>query len=370
MTLATSPTDQLESSIGAEGQPIASARMLPYNSAIAEGLAQEMRRDASVIVYGLDVTDHKQIFGSVTGLLEEFGPRRVLGTPLSEDAMTGVGLGAALGGLRPVHVHIRADFMLLGMNQLANMVSTYRYMSGGQFDVPLVIRAIIGRGWGQGAQHSKSLHGMFAHFPGLEVVMPATPYDAKGLIASAIRSNNPVISLEHRWLYEVEGHVPEQPYTVPIGPPSLRRSGSDVTLVASSWMTVEAMHAATLLERAGVSAEVIDVRTIAPLQPESIFESVARTGHAVVADCDWTFCGFSAELAAQIHQHCFSTLKQPVQRIGFAHTPCPTTRPLEDQFYPNAMDIVRSVEQILDIPAMDLSGDEFYSWSNRFKGPF
>lgn len=347
-----------------------SARTLPFKSAIAEALAQEMRRDERVVVYGLDVQDHKETFGSVSGLRREFGDKRVFGTPLSEDAMTGVALGAALAGLRPVHVHIRADFMLLGLNQIANMISAYRYMSGGQFDVPLVIRAIIGRGWGQGAQHSKSLHGMFAHFPGLRVIMPSTPYDAKGMLTAAVRSNDPVICLEHRWLYEVQGEVPEAPYTVPLDQPRVMREGKDITLVASSWMAVEAMHAARLLADAGVSAEVIDVRSIAPLGGEAIFESVARTGHAVVADCDWTYCGFSAELASQITTACWGQLKRPVERVGFAHTPCPTTRPLEDLFYPNAGDIVRRAEQLLGLPAMDLEQAQFYSWANRFKGPF
>ena len=345
-------------------------RMVPYKTALSEALAQEMRRDERVIVYGLDVQDHKQTFGSVAGLRAEFGDRRVFGTPLSEDAMTGVALGAALAGLRPVHVHIRADFMLLGMSQIANMISSYRYTSGGQLDVPLVIRAIIGRGWGQGAQHSKSMHGVFAHFPGLRVIMPATPRDAKGMLAAAIQCDDPVICLEHRWLYEVEGCVPEAPYTTSIDAPRVMREGSDVTIVATSWMTVEAMQAARLLDVAGVSVEVVDVRSVAPLRGAPIFASVAKTGRAIVADCDWTFCGLSAELAAQISSQCFGDLRHPVERLGFAHTPCPTTRPLEDLFYPSSRDIVRCVERLLDLPPMELDTSALYSWTNRFKGPF
>lgn len=345
-------------------------RELPYKSAIAEALAVTMRQDPSVVVFGLDVPDHKRIFGSTVGLVEEFGPERVFGAPLSEDALTGVALGAAINGLRPVLVHIRVDFMLLGMNQLANMISTYRYMTGGNFRVPLVIRAVIGRGWGQASQHSKSMQSIFAHIPGLKVIMPTTPRDAKGMLISAIRDDNPVVCLEHRWLYEAIDEVPEGEYTVPIGEPAVIRPGKDITIVATSWMTVEALMAASILKEAGVSAEVIDARTIAPLDMEPIFESARRTGHVIVADTDWTYCGFSAELASQITEACWGRLKKPVIRIGFAHVPCPTTRPLENLYYPNAETLVRAAERQLGLPPMDLAGREFYSWSHRFKGPF
>ncbi len=353
------------------GSATAVRRELPYKSAIAEALAISMRRDPSVIVYGLDVPDHKRIFGSTTGLIEEFGPERVFGTPLSEDALTGIALGAALNGLRPVLVHIRVDFMLLGMNQIANMISTYRYITGGNFSAPLVIRAVIGRGWGQASQHSKSMQSIFAHFPGLKVIMPTTPHDMKGMLISAIRDDDPVICLEHRWLYEAVDEVPEGDYTVPIGEPSVIRPGKDLTIVATSWMTVEALMAASILKETGVSVEVIDARTIAPLNMEPIFESARRTRHVIVADTDWVYCGFSAELAAQISQACWGNLRKPVCRIGFEHVPCPTTRPLENLYYPNAETLVRTVEKQLGLSAAtNLSGREFYSWSHRFKGPF
>ena len=345
-------------------------RMIYYREAIAEAQAQEMRRDPSVIVYGLDVPDHKAIFGSVKGLLDEFGPDRVFGTPLSEDAMTGVALGAALNGLRPVHVHIRVDFLLLAMNQIANMISCYRYVSGGQFDVPLVLRAVIGRGWGQGAQHSKSLQSIFAHIPGLKVIMPSTPYDMKGLLTAAIRDNGPVICLEHRWLYDVMGPVPEEAYELPIGEPRVMTEGRDVTVVATSWMAVEARMAADLLKTQGVNVEVIDVRSIAPLNMEPIFASARKTGRVIIADYDWVYCGFSAELAARISEACFGELKMPVKRIGFEHVPCPTTRPLENLYYPNAEEIVRATETMLDLKPMSFDGIEFYSWNKKFKGPF
>lgn len=345
-------------------------RPLAYKSALAEAQAVAMRTDPSVIAYGLDVTDHKRIFGSTAGLLEEFGPERVFATPLSEDALTGIALGAAVNGLRPVLIHIRVDFLLLGMSQIANMISPFRYMTGGHFKAPLVIRAVIGRGWGQAAQHSKSVPSIFAHLPGIKVIMPTTPRDAKGMLLSAVRDDNPVICLEHRWLYEAVDDVPEGDFTVPIGPPAVLREGKDVTILSTSWMTVESLMAADLLAEAGVSAEVIDARTIAPLDFDPIFRSAARTGRVIVADTDWTYCGFSAEAAARIHEACWGALKSPVVRIGFEPVPCATTRPLENLYYPSAATLVRTAERLLGLPAADLSGRELYSWSNRFKGPF
>lgn len=332
-------------------------------------MEKEMEADPDVFVFGLDVPDHKRIFGSTKGLVEKFGLERCFGTPLSEDAMTGVALGAAISGLRPVHVHIRVDFMMLAMNQIVNMISNLRYMSGGKLKIPLVIRAVIGRGWGQSAQHSKSLHGVFAHIPGLKVILPTSPQDAYSLLRSAIRDDNPVIFLEHRWLYDIEGEV-DLNKQVPLGKACLHRQGRDITILTTSWMTVEAMKAAEVLERRGISLEVIDVRSVYPLDEETIISSVRKTKRCIVADYDWTYCGFSAELAALISYHCFDCLEQPIERLGFAHVPCPTTRPLENLYYPNAVHIIRAVEKILGLEASDLSGEAFYSYENKFKGPF
>ena len=343
--------------------------LMTFREALALALAREMEADPRVFVFGLDVSDHKRIFGSTQGLVEKFGIERCFGTPLSEDAMTGVALGAALSGLRPVHVHIRADFMLLGMNQIANMLSNLRYMSGGKLKIPLVIRAIIGRGWGQSAQHSKSLHGIFAHLPGLKVVLPTTPQDAYGLLRSAIRDDNPVIFLEHRWLYDIEGDVDDE-QQIPLGVAAVRRPGDALTVVCTSWMNVEALKAAEVLARRGVELEVVDVRTIAPLDGTVILESVTKTRNCIVADYDWVFCGFSAELAALISHRCFGVLARPVERLGFAHVPCPTTRPLENLFYPSAVNIIRTAERMLGLEAADLTGETFYSHEQRFKGPF
>ena len=329
-----------------------------------------MERDSSVFVYGIGAPISNQIFGSVKGLAERFGPERCFDTPLSEDAMMGFGLGAAINGMRPVNVHIRADFLMLAMNQLVNMVSTYSYSTRGEIKVPLVVRAVVGRGWGQGYQHSKSLHSLFAHIPGLKVVLPTSPRDAKGLLTSAIRDDNPVIFIEHRWLYWAVEDVPEEPYTIPIGEGKVVRSGNDITVVGTSWMNVEALKASDILEKQGVSVEVVDPRTLAPFDDTVIVESVKKTGHCIVADNDWLNCGFGAEVAARVSEKCFSQLKSPVIRIGFAPTPCPTVRCLENEFYPNAVNIVRAIETKLNLKPIDLSGEEFYSHELRFKGPF
>jgi len=342
---------------------------IQFREALSLALRREMETDDSVFVFGLDVPDHKAIFGSVQGLLDRFGKERVFGTPLSEDAMTGVALGAAISGLRPVHVHIRVDFTMLAMNQIVNMVSNLRYMSGGRLKVPLVIRAVIGRGWGQSAQHSKSLQSFFAHIPGLKVVMPTSPQDGYSLLRSAIREDNPVIQLEHRWLYDISGPVDET-HAVPLGSAHVRREGGDLSVIATSWMVVEAVKAAEVLAKRGVELEVVDVRSIYPLDQDTITASVAKTKRCIVADYDWSFCGFGAELAARIHHECFGGLEAPVERLGFQHVPCPTTRPLENRFYPSAVDIIRRTETMLGLGETDLSGEDFYSWENRFKGPF
>lgn len=345
-------------------------RVITFCEAIREAHIQEMERDPKIFVYGIDVDDHKGTYGSTLGLSERFGVNRCFSTPLAEDSLLGFGLGAAINGFRPINVHIRADFLLLAMNQLANMVSSFRYGSGGRLEVPIVIRSMIGRGWGQGFQHSKTMHSVFAHIPGLKVVMPTTSYDAKGLLISAIRDDNPVLFFEHRWLYWQEGEVPEEPYVEPLGQAKILSEGSDVTVVATSWMNVEAREAARVLAKRNVSVEIVDPRTITPLDEETITASVMKTGHCVVADYDWIPFGFGAEVAAVVSEKCFGRLKSPVSRIGFAYTPCPTTRPLEDVFYPTAINIIRVIEKKLSLEAADLSGEQFYNYEHRFKGPF
>ena len=236
--------------------------------------------------------------------------------------------------------------------------------------MPLVVRAMIGRGWGQGPQHSKAMYGAFAHFPGLKIVCPATPQDAYSLLRAAIRDDNPVLFFEHRWLFDVVGEVDEELIS-PLGTCALRRSGRDLTIVACSWMVVEAMQAAAILAKHGIEAEVIDVRSVVPLDTEGIIaESVRGTGRVIIADNDWSFCGLAAELAARITQECWPYLKAAPERLGFAHVPCPTARPLETLFYPSAQHIVRAAEQILGLDRIDLSEETFNSYETRWKGPF
>lgn len=345
-------------------------RKITYQDAINEALIQEMRRDKNVFLYGIDVADHKRTFDTGKNILELFGPKRCFSTPLAEDSLLGFGIGAAINGLRPVNVHIRIDFLLLAMNQLINIASSFRYGSGGVFSVPLTIRAIIGRGWGQGFQHSKTMQSIFAHVPGLKVIMPTTPSDAKGMLVAAIRDNNPVIVLEHRWLYYQTGDVAKELYETEIGKANILRKGKDLTIVATSWMNVEAKEAADILKERGISAEIVDPRTIFPLDEKTIAQSVKKTGRCLVADCDWLYCGFSAEVAAMVSQKCFNALKAPVERVGFARTPCPTVRILENEFFPNAFNIVRAAEKILKLKPMDLSSRTLYSYENKFKGPF
>jgi pyruvate/2-oxoglutarate/acetoin dehydrogenase E1 component len=342
---------------------------ITFCKALNEAITQEMECDERVFIYGIGVPDHKKVFRSTEGILERFGPKRCFDTPLCEDTMLGFGLGAAIGGLRPIHVHMRLDFMLLAMNQLVNMVSSYSYLTG--LKVPFVIRAIVGRGWGQGSQHSKSLHSYFSHIPGLKVVLPTTPRDAKGLLTAAIRDDDPVVFIEHRWLYYAEEEVPEGEFVLPIGEGNILREGTDVTIVGTSWMNIEALRAADILERHhNIYAEVIDPRTIAPLNNDLIFESVMKTGRCVVVDNDWLDCGFGAEVSARINEQLFGRLASPVVRIGWAQTPCPTVRVLENEFYPNAKTIVRAVEKMLDLEAANLEKELVYSHQEKFKGPF
>ena len=346
-------------------------RMLSYSQALLEATAQEMEADPDVIVMGLNVDDFKGIYGTTLGLQERFGSDRVFDTPLSEDAMTGTAIGAALAGLRPIHVHIRMDFVLLAMNQLINIAAKTHYMYGGTLNVPIVVRSVIGRSWGQGAQHSQGLHSLLMHIPGLKVVAPSTPYDAKGTLISSIRDDNPVMFVEHRMVHFKRGVVPAEPYAVPLGQARVLVEGDDVTIVAVSYMVVEAMRACRLLTEAGIGAEVIDPVTLQPLDIDTIVESVRKTGQLIVADTAWTMCGASAEIVAQVIEALQGQREVRVRRIGFAPVTCPTTKNLENEFYPDANDVARAAFEMVRGPGA--------SWSVRaaeaeevveFKGPF
>jgi acetoin:2,6-dichlorophenolindophenol oxidoreductase subunit beta len=327
--------------------PANSERILSYVDAVCEATSQEMERDPSVFLMGLDVDDHKAIQGSTRGLLQRFGAERVFTTPLSEDAMTGVAIGAAMAGMRPIHAHIRMDFLMLCMNQIVNMAAKAHYMYGGTVNVPMVVRSIIGKSWGQGAQHSQGLHAMFMHVPGLKVIAPSNPYDAKGCLIAAIRDNNPVIFVEHRLLYFTEGPVPVEPYAVELGKARVWTQGDDVTLVGVSNMVVECLRARQLLADQGISAEVIDPVTLMPLDIETIAASARRTGHLVVVDNGWTACGASAEIIAGVTERLGPQDRVVMRRMGFAPTTCPATPWLEEHFYPNPATIAQEVHALL-----------------------
>jgi pyruvate/2-oxoglutarate/acetoin dehydrogenase E1 component len=298
-----------------------------------------MERDPSVIAFGLDVDDPKAIQGTTRGLGEKYGSERVFGTPLSEDAMTGVAIGMALAGLRPIHVHIRMDFLMLAMNQLVNIAAKSHYMYGGQVNVPIVVRSMIGKSWGQGAQHSQGLYSFFMHVPGLKVVAPTTPYDAKGCLICAVRDDNPVLYVEHRILHFQKGPVPEPAYAASPGKARITAQGEDITLVGISYMQVECLRAQRYLEAVGIQAEVIDPIWLSPLDIETIAFSVRKTRRLVVVDNGWTTCGVSAEIVALVTERLQGASEIRVRRMGFAPVTCPPTPTLEELFYPNARTI-------------------------------
>jgi pyruvate dehydrogenase E1 component beta subunit len=346
-------------------------RELSYADALYEATVGEMERDPAVFVFGLGVDDAKGMYGTTKDLHIRFGADRNFDTPLSEDAMTGVAIGAALAGMRPIHVHQRFDFLLLCMNQLVNIAAKWSYMFAGEVKVPIVVRAIIGRSWGQGAQHSQALHSMFMHVPGIKVVAPTTPHDAKGCMIAAIRDDNPVIFVEHRMLYNHRGVVPEAAYAVPFGKARILQEGGDVTIVAISHMVVEALRAAAHLQARGVQAEVIDPVSLAPLDIETITRSAAKTGRLLIVDNAWTACGASAEILAQVVERLQDTRTVKVRRMGFAPVPCPTTKPLENLFYPNARTIAATAYDLLQgTPQHWLPEGAEAVEIAAFKGPF
>ena len=322
-------------------------RILTYVDAVREAADQEMARDPRVLVFGLDVDDPKCIQGTTKGLLEKYGAGRVFGTPLSEDAMTGAAIGMALAGLRPIHVHIRMDFLMLAMNQLVNVAAKSRYMYGGQVQIPLVVRSMIGKSWGQGAQHSQGLYSFFMHVPGLKVVAPTTPHDAKGTLLAAIRDDDPVMYVEHRILHFEKGPVPEEPYVVAPGKARVAAAGRDVTLVGISQMLLECLKAREELASVGIDAAVIDPVWLAPLDIDTIAESVRETGRLLVVDNGWTMCGAGAEIVAQVAERLQGEREIRVKRMGFEPVTCPPTPALEDRYYPNGHTIAAAAHELV-----------------------
>lgn len=346
-----------------DGRP----RIMTFCEAIREALAVAMAKDPAVFVMGIGVDDHKAVFGSTRGLADRFGKDRVFDTPISEAAMTGVAVGAALGGLKPVHVHIRCDFLYLAMDQLFNVAAKWQYMFGGQMRVPIVIRCVIGRSWGQGAQHSQSLQSFFMHVPGFKVAMPTTAYDAQGLLLAALSDPNPVLLIEHRLLYDIPGRVPRTLGPIPFGRAEIRRRGNDATVVAPSYMAVEALKAAEFLARHGVQVEVIDPVSLVPLDEETILRSVRKTGRLLVVDTSWVTCGLAAEIAALAAEKAVASLKGPVRRLGMKSTTCPVSKPLERLFYADAPKIAREVFSML---GREFPKDRVETLATAFKGPF
>ena len=324
-------------------------RVLGYAKAIQEALALAMQADESVIVLGQGVDDPGAMFGTTKGLQERFGRARVFDTPLSEEGMMGVATGAAMQGLRPVYMHNRPDFVLLAFNQLVTHAAKFHFMDNGQTTVPLVVWAAIGRGWGSGAQHSQAIHGMLAGVPGLKIVMPATPYDAKGLMISAILDNNPVLIFEHRWLMRKEGIVPEGVYRVPIGKGVYRRRGADLTVAGVSHTLELATQAATRVAADGIDVEVIDLRTVKPLDEAIVLESVRKTGRLLVVDTAWEKGGLCAEVACVVAEKGFYDLRAPVRRIGLPDIPTPAGFTLEQFYYPDVDRIASAMREMVGV---------------------
>ena len=371
MNLKSTPTSVTDASSNDDNCLNEPSRVLSYVEAVCEATDQEMAKDPNVIVFGLDVDDPKAIQGTTRGLLEKYGEERVFGTPLSEDAMTGAAIGMALAGLRPIHVHIRMDFLMLAMNQLINVAAKSHYMYGGQVSLPMVVRSMIGKSWGQGAQHSQGLYSFFMHVPGLKVVAPTTPYDAKGCLVAAIRDDNPVMFIEHRILHFQKGYVPEKIYTVTEGKARIAIAGNDVTLVGISYMQIECLRAQKYLEDIGIHAEVIDPIWLSPLDIETIATSVRKTGKICVVDNGWTTCGAGSEIIIQVLEHLQGEREVKFQRLGFTPVTCPTTPSLEDCYYPNGRTIAASVYDLVKGDRQDWMPQEREDLKDiEFKGPF
>lgn len=323
-------------------------REITYAEAIREALRQEMRRDERVFLIGEDIGIYGGAFGVTYGLLEEFGEERVRDTPISEQTIAGAAIGAALIGMRPVAEIMFMDFVTLAMEQLVNQAAKLHFMFGGKAKVPMVLRTPAGSGTGAAAQHSQSLEAWFVHVPGLKVVMPSTPYDAKGLLISAIRDDNPVIFVEHKLLYKTKGPVPEEEYTIPLGVADVKREGSDVTIVATSIMVRRALAAAEKLAQEGIEAEVIDPRTLKPLDTETIISSVMKTGRALIVHEAPKTCGFGAEVSARITEgEAFFYLDAPVRRLAGMDVPIPYNPKLERGVVPQEEDIIKAVRELV-----------------------
>jgi acetoin:2,6-dichlorophenolindophenol oxidoreductase subunit beta len=326
--------------------PEAAQRELTFAQAVREALAEEMRRDSRVCIFGEDVAEAGTPFKVLSGLVEEFGAERVLDTPISEAGFTGMGVGAAMTGLRPVVDIMFGDFLTLTMDQMVNQAAKVHYMSGGTWKVPMVLRTTLGATRRSAAQHSQSLHAWLSHVPGLKVVMPSTPYDAKGLLKTAIRDENPVVFFEDKMMFKLKGPVPAGEYTIPFGVADIKRAGEDITIVATSSMVQVALGAADLLEKIGISAEVIDPRTTWPLDERTLIESAKKTSRAMVVDEGYGRYGVTGEIASVIAEGAFYNLEAPVKRMGAMHVPIPFSPPLEDVTVPTGQTVFEAARAL------------------------
>jgi pyruvate dehydrogenase E1 component beta subunit len=326
--------------------PETTERELTFAQAIREALAEEMRRDPTVCIMGEDVAEAGTPFKVLSGLVEEFGKDRVLDTPISEAGFTGLAVGAAMTGLRPIVDIMFGDFITLTMDQMVNQAAKVHYMSGGKWKVPMVMRTTMGATRRSAAQHSQSLHAWLCHVPGLKVVLPSTPYDAKGLLKAAIRDENPVVFFEDKMMYKLKGAVPAEDYTVALGVADVKRVGDDITLVATSSMVQVALGAATMLAEIGISAEVVDPRTMWPLDEKALLDSVKKTSRAIVLDEGYERYGVTAELASVIATGAFYDLDAPVKRMGAMHVPIPFSPPLEDVTVPTEQTVFETARTL------------------------
>jgi pyruvate/2-oxoglutarate/acetoin dehydrogenase E1 component len=340
---------------------------MKFREAVHDATLLAMESDPRVFLIGVGIIDPRAVWGTLAGALEKFGSDRVIEGPLSENALTGMCVGAATFGMRPVLVHHRIDFTLLSLDQIINHAAKWRAMFGEQQRVPMVVRAVVGRGWGNGPQHTQSHHALFAHIPGLKTVVPATPRDAKGLLLAAIEDDDPVMYIEHRWLHEDEADVPSEYFTTPLGQAAVLRSGTDVTIVAIGPMVSEALKAAQALDQIGLSAEIIDVRTLRPLDSETILASVVRTGRLIVVDSDWPLGGIAAEIVARIAERALDALRARPRRITWPDSSVPSSQAIESQFYPGA----REIQEAAVAACQNVRGQGLVrSTVKEFHGPF
>lgn len=350
-------------------------KLMKFNEAINDALYLSMKKDKNVIILGLGVDDPKRVFGTTHQLLETFGRKRVFDMPTAENSMTGIALGASIEGVRPVISHQRVEFSLLAFEQMINQAAKWHYMSAGKMRAPLVIRMIIGRGWGQGSQHSQSLESIFAHIPGLKVVCPSNAKDAKGLLISSIEDNNPVIFFEHRWLYNTSSYVPQKHYKIKIGKSLKIKNGKDITIVTYSYMVIEVLKALKILKKYKISADVIDLRTLRPLDSIPIMTSVKKTKRVLVVDNGWSTYGVASEIIALISEKFSKNMLSNPIRIGVNQSPIPSTRALAQYCYPDSKLILKSIEKIFKIKIHkkdfpNLSLEETDVPDETFTGPF